>query len=80
MIVVDQVSKYFGTAKAVDDVSLTVAEGETLILLGTSGCGKATTLRMINRLLERCVTKVSGTPKNLKLIGWAHQRFDYDGA
>jgi len=58
MIVVDQVSKYFGTAKAVDEVSFTVAEGETLILLGTSGCGKTTTLRMINRLLEPSAGKI----------------------
>jgi len=68
MIIVDQVSKYFGTAKAVDDVSFTVAEGETLILLGTSGCGKTTTLRMINRLLEPSAGKilVKGEPiKNL---------------
>ena len=52
MIVVEQVSKYFGEVKAVDDVSFRVNEGETLILLGTSGCGKTTTLRMINRLVE----------------------------
>ena len=37
---------------AVAEVSFDVAEGETLILLGTSGSGKTTTLRMINRLIE----------------------------
>lgn len=52
MIDVKQVSKYFGPVKAVDDVSFSVAEGETLILLGTSGCGKTTTLRMLNKLIE----------------------------
>jgi len=38
--------------RAVDDVSFTVPAGETLCLIGTSGCGKTTTLKMINRLVE----------------------------
>ena len=40
-------SKRFGTFAAVDDVSLTVARGEFLTLLGASGSGKTTTLRLI---------------------------------
>ena len=36
----------------VDDVSFTVGSGETLVLLGRSGSGKTTTLKLINRLLE----------------------------
>ena len=35
----------------IDDLSLTVMRGETLVLLGESGCGKTTTLRLVNRLL-----------------------------
>jgi len=38
--------------KAVDGISFTVEEGETLGLVGESGCGKSTTGRCINRLLE----------------------------
>jgi osmoprotectant transport system ATP-binding protein len=53
MIKLDHVTKYFSKEKkAVDDISFEVQEGETLVLLGTSGCGKTTTLRMINRLLD----------------------------
>lgn len=53
MITAERISKTFDRGKkAVDSVSFEVAEGETLILLGTSGCGKTTTLRMINRLIE----------------------------
>lgn len=43
--------KYNGTA-AVNAISFQVAEGETLGLIGTSGCGKTTTLKMLNRLTE----------------------------
>jgi len=41
-----------GTTKILDDVNLQIFEGETLVLLGESGCGKTTTLKMINRLIE----------------------------
>ncbi|MGZ3777270.1 MAG: ABC transporter ATP-binding protein [Mucilaginibacter sp.] len=52
MIQVDHLSKHFGAVKAVDDISFDVNEHENLILLGTSGCGKTTTLKMLNRLIE----------------------------
>ncbi len=41
-----------GAVKAVEDVSLTIGRGETLGLVGESGCGKSTTARLIARLLE----------------------------
>jgi osmoprotectant transport system ATP-binding protein len=52
MIELKSVSKKFGNTQAVNQVSFKVAEKETLVLLGTSGCGKTTTLKMINRLIE----------------------------
>ncbi|GAA3909140.1 ABC transporter ATP-binding protein [Halomonas cibimaris] len=50
MIELYNVSKRFGDTLAVDDISFTVPEGKFCALVGTSGCGKSTTLRMINRL------------------------------
>jgi len=53
MIIFDHVSKtYPGGVEAVRDLSLEVVEGETLVLLGTSGSGKTTTMKMVNRLIE----------------------------
>ena len=54
MIELEKVSKSFdgGQSWAVRDLTLHVAEGEFLVLLGSSGCGKTTTLKMINRLIE----------------------------
>ena len=40
-------TKRFGTATAVDDVSLSIGAGEFFALVGPSGCGKTTTLRML---------------------------------
>ncbi|WP_322895551.1 MULTISPECIES: ABC transporter ATP-binding protein [unclassified Yoonia] len=47
MITLDNLGKTFGTAMAVQDVSLSVPEGAFLVLLGPSGCGKTTILRML---------------------------------
>jgi osmoprotectant transport system ATP-binding protein len=51
-----------GHTYAVKDLSLSVDRGETLVLLGSSGCGKTTTLKMINRLIEptRGIIEVGG--------------------
>src|SRR5882762_3623469 len=44
---VDRITKSFGDFKAVDDVSLKIYKGEIFCLLGASGCGKTTLLRML---------------------------------
>jgi len=48
----DAVSKRYGEVAAVDDLNLTIADGEFMVLLGPSGCGKTTALRMIAGLEE----------------------------
>jgi len=54
MIVLDHVSKSFDGGKtfALRDVSLSIEQGETFVLLGSSGSGKTTILRLISRLIE----------------------------
>lgn len=52
LIELQKVSKYYGDTPAVQDLSFAVKEGEIFGLIGTSGCGKTTTLKMINRLIE----------------------------
>ena len=52
MLTVTQLSKSYGDRTVVRDVSFAVDRGETLALLGRSGSGKTTTLKMINRLVE----------------------------
>lgn len=46
-LIFDQVSKHFGDVKAVDNVSFEVGHGEFFSLLGSSGCGKTTLLRLV---------------------------------
>ncbi|MEA3435790.1 MAG: ATP-binding cassette domain-containing protein [Thermodesulfobacteriota bacterium] len=53
MIRLENISKsYSENITAVNNINLMVETGETLILIGLSGCGKTTTLKMINRLIE----------------------------
>jgi len=82
MIELCRLTKRYGDVTVVDDLSLTVAEGELLILLGGSGCGKTTTLKMINRLIEPTSgtirldgEDVSGLPAHVlrRRIGYAFQ-------
>jgi multiple sugar transport system ATP-binding protein len=46
-VAIDRVTKRFGTAEAVKDVSLTVPDGELVVLLGPTGAGKTTLLRLV---------------------------------
>ena len=52
MITFEHVDKSFGGSVAIDDLSLSIAEGEFVVVIGPSGSGKSTTLKMVNRLVE----------------------------
>lgn len=68
----------FGAFKAVDDVSLTVKDGEFVVYLGPSGCGKTTTLRCIAGLVNatsgdvlfdgRRVNELSASARNIAMV------------
>ena len=52
MVEMNDVVKYFGALKALDNVSLDVYDSEKVVIIGPSGSGKSTLLRSINRLEE----------------------------
>lgn len=52
MLDIQDINKNFGSLTAVRQFSLTVGQGETVVLMGPSGCGKSTAIRTINRLVE----------------------------
>jgi osmoprotectant transport system ATP-binding protein len=66
MIKVESVSKNFNGKPAVDHISFHANDQEILVLLGTSGCGKTTTLKMINRLIEADSGNIFIDGKNIR--------------
>lgn len=52
MIVYKNVRKKYNDITVVDNLELTIHDGEFVVLIGPSGCGKTTTLKMINRLIK----------------------------
>ena len=57
-----KISRYFGPVRAVDDVTLDIAEGEFFAMLGPSGSGKTTCLRLIAGF-EQPTWKSLGSPR-----------------
>jgi len=86
MLTLDGVTKRYGAEAAVDDIDLTVRDGELLTLLGPSGCGKTTTLRMIAGLTmptsgrvgvddETVASDGDGVPPEQRDVGMVFQEF-----
>src|SRR5262249_50140534 len=81
------ITKSYGAFKAVDDVSLEIADGEFLVLLGPSGCGKTTTLRIVAgfieptegsvRLGERDITALPPWSRNAGLVFQSYALFPH---
>lgn len=74
MIQIENLTKeYDAQVKAVDSISFTVETGQIAAIIGTSGCGKSTTLKMINRLIEPTLGKIqinSASSTEVDAITW----------
>ena len=66
MIEFKNIVKTYDGVGAVDNLSLKIEEGELCVLLGVSGCGKSTSLNMINRLIEPDSGEIFINGKNVK--------------
>ncbi len=71
VVVIENLSRHFGSFKAVDDISLTVERGEIFGFLGANGAGKTTTIRMLCGLL--LPTSGNGSVAGFDIYGQSEQ-------
>ncbi len=77
-IEIQNVTKRFGELTVVDDVSMTIQDGELMVFVGPSGCGKSTTLRMVAgletttsgtiKIGDRDVTRLDPKDRNIAMV------------
>ena len=65
MIQFENVSKHYGNNVVVDRLNLDVEQGNLVTLIGASGCGKTTTLKMVNRIIEPTSGKIVVNGENV---------------
>ena len=68
MIEFKKVSKSYKEKKVLQNINLTIEDYSIVILIGESGCGKTTTLKMINRLIEPTTGNIFINGKNIKKL------------
>ena len=52
MIKFENITKKIGSKTILENINLTIEKGSLIVLIGSSGCGKTTSLKMINKLIE----------------------------
>jgi peptide/nickel transport system ATP-binding protein len=68
VLTIQHVSKSFGALRAVDDVSLTLEQGDHLAIIGESGSGKSTLAKMIMGLIQPDTGLIEAEPQSLQMV------------
>ena len=68
MVKLSNITKRYGSEEAVRGIDLEIQEGQFVVLVGSSGCGKTTTLKMINRLIEPTSGEISIGGQNIRTM------------
>lgn len=68
MIKFENISKHYGTHKAVDNINIDIDKGSFVCFIGTSGSGKTTSMRMINKMVRPTKGKITIDGKNISDI------------
>lgn len=86
-LTLENITAHYGTTKVLEDLSLHIAEGELVSLLGSSGCGKTTTLRLVAgfleptsgaiRLGERDLTRLPAHARDIGLVFQTYALFPH---
>lgn len=66
MIIYENIIKKYDDVTVLDNLNLTINDGEFVVLIGPSGCGKTTTLKMVNRLIKYNKGNIYIDDKNIK--------------